>query len=54
MLLALLVSYLGWAYLIKNPDLVELIPNIGFMDRPDKKKIMLVLCKILLLLMLVS
>lgn len=44
-LLTLLVSYVAWAFILKRQDVLDQLPNIGFIDSQDKKKIILLLCK---------
>jgi len=43
-LFTLFVSFVAWAYILKNSSVLDYIPDIGFIDSTDKKKIMLLLC----------
>ncbi|CAK81854.1 unnamed protein product (macronuclear) [Paramecium tetraurelia] len=49
-LLALLLSYLGWAFIMKQSSILDFLPDLGFVNTQDKKMILLLLFNILLIL----
>ncbi|CAD8064376.1 unnamed protein product [Paramecium sonneborni] len=49
-LLTLFLSYLGWAYIMKQSSILDYLPDLGFVNTQDKKMILLLLFNILLIL----